>query len=64
MFANSLLAAERNEKSRHAPHVCKKSCGCGKKGKPIRGKDAKPPKPGERSLQAYNGPRSWVIEHA
>ncbi len=52
----SRMAAERNEKSRHAPHVCRSSCGCGKKKKSAAAEPGK--------LQRYTGPRSWVIEHA
>jgi putative FmdB family regulatory protein len=67
MSPASLMAASRNEKSRHAPHVCRKSCGCGKKGRPIRGGNAahKPlVTPSGNTRHTYGGPRSWVIEHA
>lgn len=57
------IGMERNEKSRHEPHVCKSSCGCGSskarsKPKGARGEPAKP------KLQSYTGARPWVIEHA
>ena len=55
MSANNLKAAERNEKSRHAPHLCRKGCGCSSKSRPMRGKNQKPVQPGQKKLQAYDG---------
>ena len=56
-------AAERNEKSRHEPHVCKTGCGCSGRRKP-------PPAPtkesdllGGRTRHVYTGSRPWVLEH-
>jgi putative FmdB family regulatory protein len=48
-------AFERNERSRHAPHVC--TSGCGHRHAPA----AKSAKSG--TLQKYTGPRPWVMEH-
>lgn len=50
-------AAARNEKSRHAPHVCSSGCGHGH----ARPRSAGNPDVGK--LQAYTGPRPWVVEH-
>jgi putative FmdB family regulatory protein len=63
MSSNNLKAAERNEKSRHAPHVCK-SGGCGCSGRKRRA----PQEPAGNVLtrsrpQRYTGARPWVIEH-
>lgn len=49
-------AGERNEKSRHEPHVCR--AGCCHQHKP---KSAQKTRGG---LHAYSGPRPWVVEHA
>lgn len=53
-------AMERNERSRHSPHVCRTGCNHGSptaKQKP----QGEPQKP---KLQSYQGKRPWVIEHA
>lgn len=52
-------AMERNEKSRHAPHVCHSGCNHGPH--PAKKKSDTPEKP---LLQSYQGKRPWVIEHA
>lgn len=51
------IAMERNEKSAHAPHVC--HSGCSHTHKAPKQSAAQPAK-----LQAYTGPRPWVVEHA
>lgn len=49
---------ERNIKSQFEPHICGADCGHEAPG-------LTPPKFGEKpKVQSYNGPRSWVIEHA
>ncbi len=48
------LAHERNEKSRHEPHVCTSGCSHQHTKKPAL-------KPGK--AEVYKGPRPWVIEH-
>lgn len=53
-------AIERNEKSQFEPHVCGPSCGYEHNGKVMLPPNMRP-KP---KVQSYNGPRSWVIEHA
>lgn len=55
----TVKAMDRNERSAHEPHVCHAGCGHshGKSIIPV-GADGTP-KP-----VAYDGPRSWVIEHA
>ncbi|MEM1109959.1 MAG: FmdB family zinc ribbon protein [Planctomycetota bacterium] len=55
-----LIGMERNEKSRHEPHVCNTGCGCssGKSRKQEKQADGKPQR------QVYRGPRPWVVEHA
>src|SRR3954469_10705527 len=45
-------AAFRNERSRHEPRVCKSGCG---HRHDTGGATAR--------LQAYSGPRPWVVEH-
>ena len=54
-------AAERNERSRHAPRVSGSSCAhhhrAPSHAKPPTGRDGKP------ALQRYSGPRPWVVEH-
>jgi putative FmdB family regulatory protein len=52
------MAAERNEKSRHEPHVC--TSGCGHAHKPKNQVGGKPKGTG---YHAYAGPRPWVVEH-
>lgn len=52
-----LKAMERNEKSRHEPHVCSSSCQHHHPQQPPAA-EAKP------MPQMYLGPRPWVIEHA
>jgi len=59
MSGGVMKAHERNEKSRHEPHVC--SSGCSHNHKKPTTKDGEPAKP---KLQPYTGPRPWVIEHA
>ena len=57
-------AIERNEKSRFEPHVCGPSCGHEQHGlapSHLKFLEAQKRKP---RAQSYNGPRSWVIEHA
>ena len=56
MERNSLIAHERNEKSRHEPHVCSSGCSHNHGSKKIP--SSKPP-----ALEQYKGPRPWVIEH-
>lgn len=53
-------AMERNEKSRHSPHVCHSKCSHKTQPKPQTNHEG-PPKP---KLQSYKGGRPWVIEHA
>jgi putative FmdB family regulatory protein len=50
-------AMERNEKSRHEPHVCKP--GCSHHHRSTAPIDTS--RPAKR--HSYNGPRPWVIEH-
>ena len=59
------MAAQRNEKSSHEPHVCKSSCGCSTKKKPKKVGAEKNvlQLAGGRTRQAYTGSRPWVIEH-
>ncbi len=53
-------AIERNIKSQFEPHVCGPNCGHEHHGKVIV-----PPNMRQKpKMQSYNGPRSWVIEHA
>jgi putative FmdB family regulatory protein len=52
MAGTKVAAMDRNEKSRHEPHVC--SSGCSHRAK---SKETKP------RLQSYTGSRPWVIEH-
>lgn len=56
-------AMERNERSRHAPHVC--GAGCGHHhAAPSKAKAASAlTADGKPKLQAYKGPRPWVVEH-
>lgn len=55
---------ERNEKSRHEPHVCRSGCGCSSgRQKAKATSDSKSEKKGS-NLTSYTGPRPWVIEHA
>ncbi|HEX8325269.1 MAG TPA: zinc ribbon domain-containing protein [Tepidisphaeraceae bacterium] len=59
----SRMAAERNEKSRHEPHMCKTGCGCGSR------KKSPPPDPRQmeqlngRTRHVSTGSRPWVMEH-
>ncbi len=55
------MAGDRNERSRHAPHVCKTGCGCHghKKSSSNQGIETAN---GQRRL-TYKGARPWVIEH-
>ena len=46
----------RNERSRHAPHVCTSGCGHGH----AKSRAKQPPR---GKLQSYTGPRPWVVEH-
>lgn len=55
MEATKMTAMSRNEQSAYAPRVCGPGCGHNHAKKP---QDKKP------GLQAYTGPRPWVIEHA
>ncbi|HEY0009227.1 MAG TPA: zinc ribbon domain-containing protein [Tepidisphaeraceae bacterium] len=56
-------AAERNEKSRHDPHVCKTGCGCsGRKKKPAP-TNQELDQLGGRTRHVYKGSRPWVLEH-
>lgn len=49
---------ERNERSRHSPHVCGPGCGH-RSGPPSRQNQASD-KP---KMISYTGPRPWVVEH-
>jgi putative FmdB family regulatory protein len=49
-------AAFRNEQSRHEPRVCKSACGHSHRA----GRGSAEP---AGKLQAYTGPRPWVVEH-
>lgn len=55
-------AIERNIKSQFEPHICGPSCGHEELAaaglRPLPKQIQKP------RVQSYNGPRSWVIEHA
>ena len=51
-------AAFRNEQSRHEPRVCKSGCRHSHSAGRGAGKAAPAGK-----LQAYTGPRPWVVEH-
>ena len=51
-----------NERSRHEPHVCKTGCGH-RHTAPSSAKAAKERRDGGTTLQAYTGPRPWVVEH-
>jgi len=53
-------AMDRNEKSRHAPHVCGSGCGHSHAHRKPRGKKMEDGKP---KLQSYRGSRPWVVEH-
>ncbi|HEX8341260.1 MAG TPA: zinc ribbon domain-containing protein [Tepidisphaeraceae bacterium] len=55
-------AAERNEKSRHEPHMCKTGCGCGGR-RQAPAPTAESDKLGGRTRHAYTGSRPWVVEH-
>lgn len=56
---------ERNEKSRHDPHVCKSGCGCSSGRRKSSGASTKKSQEKKSSnLTSYTGPRPWVIEHA
>ena len=48
---------DRNEKSRHSPHVCTAGCH-------HRAAKPKPQKEEKPKLVSYRGPRPWVIEHS
>jgi putative FmdB family regulatory protein len=48
---------DRNEKSRHAPHVCGSTCHHRAGGK-------KPVATEKPKLTSYRGPRPWVVEHS
>ena len=51
-------AIERNIKSQFEPHIC--NIGCGHEAPSLL-----PPSHQKRpKVESYNGPRSWVIEHA
>ncbi|MEM9882021.1 MAG: zinc ribbon domain-containing protein [Planctomycetota bacterium] len=54
------IGMERNEKSRHEPHVCKSGCGCSSGG----AREAEKQANGKPKPQVYRGPRPWVVEHA
>ncbi len=60
-------AAYRNEKSRHAPHVCGTGCSHSQK-RPsqaaARAAATNIERTGKPPLQAYRGPRPWVVEHS
>jgi len=56
------MAAERNEKASHQPHVCKSGCGCGGRRKPKSTRPTIETASG-RTRHAYTGSRPWVIEH-
>jgi putative FmdB family regulatory protein len=47
---------ERNEKSRHAPHVCASTC--------HHRTAAQQPAAEKPKLISYRGPRPWVVEHS
>src|SRR5882724_1881616 len=50
---------ERNEKSRHAPHVC--DSGCGHHHPAKKGSAGITDRKGKPKLEAYCGPRPWVV---
>jgi hypothetical protein len=52
------MAAARNEKSRHEPHVCTSGCGHHHKLKNRVSRDSQ-----GSGYHAYAGPRPWVVEH-
>jgi putative FmdB family regulatory protein len=52
------MSMERNEKSRHSPHVC--TSGCSHKAAPAAQNTDRSGKP---KLISYRGPRPWVVEH-
>jgi putative FmdB family regulatory protein len=54
-------AMERNEKSRHAPHVC--GTGCEHHHPAKKSPGAKKDQGAKPKLEAYRGPRPWVVEH-
>lgn len=56
-------AAERNEKSRHAPHVCKTGCGCSGRKPKATPDPVQLEKLNGRTRHSYAGARPWVIEH-
>lgn len=60
LAAHTRIGMERNEKSRHEPHVCGAGCSHGhaKPKAAASGAGASP------KLEAYTGPRPWVVEHA
>ena len=51
-------AIERNIKSQFEPHICGANCGHEAPGLITPSQRQKP------KVESYNGPRSWVIEHA
>ena len=55
LAAGTRVGMERNEKSRHEPHVCGSGCGHG---------HARKPRAAPGKLHNYTGPRPWVVEHA
>jgi putative FmdB family regulatory protein len=57
--ARTRSAMERNEKSRHEPHVC--TTGCHHRGPPSRAASKPSEKP---KMVSYRGPRPWVVEHS
>lgn len=58
MDRGTRIAHERNEQSRHAPHVCHSGCSHQHtKKKSTQSANGKP------KLESYAGPRPWVIEH-
>ena len=54
-------AMDRNEKSRHAPHVCNSSCGHHHPAK--KSSEKKIERGAKPKLESYRGPRPWVVEH-
>ena len=60
-------AIARNEKSRHEPHVCTSGCDHRRAAPSGRGRGTGAGRPARRAaeggLQAYTGPRPWVVEH-
>jgi putative FmdB family regulatory protein len=58
LSAVTRMSMDRNEKSRHSPHLC--GPGCSHRAKPATSQNQTSGKP---KMISYRGPRPWVVEH-